>query len=180
MRRYTGIAINLLEKEGIKSKRMVCILGLLFLLLLCGGMALSYRSVHGEMLQEQRLNKQLKEEAGKLSSLSREGTMEEKQGENISRKDKLLKELYRQEVSYLAAIREIEKNLPPGVILGGIEMEKGRIILQGYAADHQELSLLVSALREKTFWGEPSMLNSSVVEDREELEFNLEINRGDK
>jgi len=176
MRHRSWISINLLNQEGVKAQKLACVLGLMLLLLLSGGMYYFYQSAHEEMLLQQKLNINLEARAKELLPIARAGRMEEKNEENAWRKRKFLEETRLQQISYVAVFKEIERSLSPGILLLGIEMEKGRIAIQGYAADNQELSSLMAGLREKVSFGNPLLLSSSLDENKEEIEFRVEIN----
>ncbi|WP_041427318.1 PilN domain-containing protein [Syntrophomonas wolfei] len=180
MRHRSWISINLLNQEGVKAQKATYFLGLMLLLLLSGGMYYYYQSAHEEMLLQQKLNINLEARAKELLPIARAGRMEEKNEENAWRKRKFLEETRLQQISYVAVFKEIERSLSPGILLLGIEMEKGRIAIQGYAADNQELSFLMAGIREKSSFGNPVLLSSSLDENKEEIEFRVEINWGEE
>ncbi|MDD2510230.1 MAG: PilN domain-containing protein [Syntrophomonas sp.] len=178
MRRHSRISINLLNKAEVNKQKVAFISGIIVLLLLSGGMYCFYHSAHQEMLLQEKHNKNLQARAQELLPLAFAGRIQEEQEENAWQRRKILDETRLQQISYVEIFKEIERSIPPGVVILGIEIEKGRIAIQGLAADHQELSFLMAGMRGKSSFGYPKLLSSNINEDGQELEFRVEVNWG--
>lgn len=176
MRRRPWVSINLLAEDKLKMQKTIYVLSFLLLtLLLGGGMYHFYHLAQEEMLLQQKANAELEAKAQKLAGEVQAGGLRESKENSASHKRELLEEICWQQRSHFAVLKEIEQILPPGICLAGIEMEKERLAIQGYASDNQELSLLIVGFREKEIFGPPTLLSSQRGEGNEEIEFRLEI-----
>jgi len=170
------ININLLEPQPRVQSRVISYgLGFLVLAVLGGLSGYFYMLQSRELTNQQAVNTKLKAE---LKQYEKEMTifkpLQEMTNEMTS-KSKKVQELEKMQVSYADVMMEIDKIVPPTVIMAGVEIKAGKVIMAGFSPEHSQVARLLEGLKGSSKFKNVTVLASQMNEETNEVEFTLEM-----
>lgn len=170
------ICINLLVKEQQPRRQFLAsaIIGLLLL-----AWAAGFWYWHGcqqkEMQALRSINSELKAELGRYKNEQLELQFNRKLGSQIEAKAERVNKLRQVQIRCADIYEEIAQVVPDGLLLTGIEINKQKVLINGYAPDYEELAAFISGLRKSPLLQNVMLISSNIDEGSEELYFRVEM-----
>lgn len=170
------IYINLLVREQQMGRRFPTS-AIVYLLLVV--LAIGLWCLHGYQQQDLRTlrssNSKLKNELGQYQDERLELQSFQKLRSQIQDKQNRVDQVRRAQIRCVEVYEEIEHVLPDGLVLIGIEINKEKVLINGYAADYQELAAFTSGLRKSRLLQNVVLISSKIDEDSGEVSFKVEM-----
>ncbi len=170
------IYINLLVREQQASRRFPtsAIIPLVLVVLTIGLWCL-----HGYQQKELRalrsLNSEMKAELDQYKDERFELQSFQNLRSQIEDKQEQVNKVRQAQIHCVEAFEEIEHVLPDGLVLTGIEINKGKVLINGYASDYQEMAAFISGLRKSRLLQNIMFISSNIDEDSGEVCFKAEM-----
>lgn len=176
MQDLVQININLLEREDVNNLRLLY-WGLMFMMMaIFGGLTgFSYMSLSKEFNYQQAVNADLKSEFKKYDNemLVLKPILEMKK--EIARKSQEVIEIEKEQLSYRDVIAEIDKVVPPKVLIVGVDIKALKVVMTGFSPDHSQVARLLEGLKGSFMFKNVTVLASKMDEKINEAKFTMEI-----
>jgi len=172
------IRINLIEKDlrvfgGIKNIGIGLFIGSLML----SGILYSYQYTRALLESLQIENERLRDEYRQAGLLLQDLEANKSSGNLLKKKINSVLSIQKSQTSTLEILEEIEKTMPPGMILIEIEIRMEKVTIKGYAPAHTSEALLLCGLRSSELFGEIIMVGSNVSEKDGRVLFEVAMAR---
>lgn len=175
-----GIMINLIEKDQAKeTKRLGVAVIVTLLLFVLAGMGFIYRYEQIKLNTETNRYQELmaREKSNQTTIDSLQDLREFRQ--ELNRKRKLVLQVENVKTSHLHVLAEVEKAIPAGVVLVGIDIQEQRGLLHGTAPNYTMVASFLSGLRESVLFKDVEVVSSSLNEESQQVNFSIEADWGE-
>ena len=157
------IRINLFEQDlRVFSGHKNIVISLFIGLLILSGMLYSYQYTKIQLKSLQTENDRLRDEYHQAGSLLQDLEANKSSGDLLKKKVNSVLSIQKNQTSTLEILEEIEKTMPPGIILIEMEIKIEKVTFKGFAPDHTSEALLVCGLRSSELFGDIIMVVSNI------------------
>jgi Tfp pilus assembly protein PilN len=176
MHNAVQIKINLLETETGNQYRVIY-WGLAILVFAIMGILAGYfyESQSRELARLQDINTKLKANVtqynSEMSTLKPILELEK----DIADKSKKVEATEKMQVSYAKIITEIDKVIPPQVIIVEVNIKAQKVVVTGFGPDHSRVAKLLEGLKGSSRFKNVTVLASQMDETSNEAKFTIEM-----
>lgn len=170
------IYINLLIREQQQKRRIPASLMACLLLAVLGiGLGCWHGYMQDELRSLQAENAELQAELGQFKEEQLELQSYQDLRSQIESKEARVSELSQAKINCVEVYEEIEQAIPRGLVLIGIEINKEKVMMNGYAVDYEDLAAALSGLRKSPLLHNVMLLSSNIDKDSGEVLFKVEM-----
>ncbi|WP_054692625.1 PilN domain-containing protein [Syntrophomonas palmitatica] len=142
------IEINLLEVDRSGTRKQTAIIAALLLIIaftgIMGGM---YAVAVNRLAAEKNLNRDLKNRLMKYQQIEVAADNQREVQKQIKDRIHNIEEFDKKRISYIDFLEEIQKTVPEGVCFTQLNIENGKLTINGTASSKQEAARFLSGLR---------------------------------
>ncbi|PKM78586.1 MAG: hypothetical protein CVU90_00895 [Firmicutes bacterium HGW-Firmicutes-15] len=175
MQDLVQININLLKREDVYNSRLLY-WGLGFVIMAIIGVmtGVGYMSLSKDLKYQQAVNADLKSEYQKYDNEMVALTPILEMKKEIDRKSQEVINIQKEQVSFSDVISEIDKVLPPEVIMLGVDIKAQKVVVTGFSPDHSQVARLLKGLKGSFRFNNVTIL-SKMDEKTDEAKFTIEL-----
>ncbi len=176
MQNFIQININLLERESVNKLRLIYWgFGFMIMAIIVGLAGLSYMSLHKELDSQQVLNVDLKSEVRRYNAeIVKQKPIQDMEKE-MTRKSQEVVEVEKEQVSFSDVINEIDRVVPPNVLIVGMDIKAQKVVVTGLSPDHSQVARLLEGLLGSSRFNNVTVLASKMDEKIEEAKFSIQL-----
>jgi Tfp pilus assembly protein PilN len=176
MQKPVQININLLEtKPRFQSPIFYGVLGIIVFTMLAGFAGFFYMWQSRELDKQQAVNNQLKAEVKKHEKEMAIFRPIQEMNKDMAIRSQQVEELEKMRISHADIMREIDKVVPPKVIMVGIEIKAQKVVITGFSPDHSQVARLLDGLKSISRFKNVTVLASQMGEKNNEADFTIEM-----
>jgi|GEM_PF-4589193 len=173
------IKINLIKKDRGRLKRnIIRVISVILVGLLGGGMGYFYYLALQDLKIEKTKNQQLQEQLSHYKDAEDILKSYQELKHDLNRKNKIVKSLESLTIPYGPFLQEIERTIPPEIVLTDLQLEYTKLQLQGNAPDHSSVARFVAGLEECSRFKSVGLIFSDSSQARGRIMFEILVNWG--
>lgn len=170
------IHINLLKRDAARDKQLIEML-VIFLVtaLLAVGMVYFYGSGMEQVAFEQYLNERLTDQIAQYESFRRDYIITQEMNKQLVFRKQLADKVKNQGLPATGILSIIQKAIPPGVTIIGVEANNNNIKLTGFTPSYTQAAQFIAGLKQDGRLSAIGLVSIKEAKDTGQLEFLIEM-----
>ncbi|MDD3364779.1 MAG: PilN domain-containing protein [Syntrophomonas sp.] len=176
MQNLVQININLLEQAAVNKLRLLYWgFGFMIMAIIVSVAGYSYMSLNEELNNQKIVNADFKLEVKKYNAEILGLKPIQELEKEMARKSQEVDEIEKEQVSFSNLITEIDKVIPPKVVIVGVEIKAQKVVVTGFSPDHSQVARLLEGLKGSSRFKNMTVLSSKMDEKIDEAKFTMEL-----